>query len=420
MKPVPTREFRHLTRVGEARRIFLSAVRTVKTVDSIKLQDALGRVLARRIVSRRYLPASDIAVVDGYAVHYADLRHASHRNPAILPLVGESRLGEMARIKVRKGQTAAVATGSTVPKGCDAVVMIEHARTLGGSRVEFRESVSPRQGITGKGEDVRPGRLVLDRGSRLRPEDIGVLKALGLTTVPAVRKVRVGVLSTGNELVDSLRESDPAKVVDVNRPIIASMLRELGAVPVDLGIVKDDANAIKSALKAGLATTDMILVTAGSSVGKRDLVPSCLNDLGRPGMVVHGVAMRPAMPTGVALVRGKPIVSLPGFPVSAMVAFRVFVRPVLAKLDGGPEIRDRTVNAILKERVAGTRGIRTFVRVRVKRVGNEYQAVPLKAQRSSILTSMVDANGIVVVPESDPLIEAGTEVSVSLTGDLVT
>jgi molybdenum cofactor synthesis domain-containing protein len=247
-----------------------------------------------------------------------------------------------------------------------------------------------------------------------------VLKALGLRTVRVVRRVRVGVLSTGNELVDAVRKYDSAKVVDLNRPVIKAMLRELGAVAVDMGIVEDDEWAIKAALRAELARTDMILVTAGSSVGKKDLVAGCINSLGRPGMVVHGIAMRPAMPTGLAVVRGKPIVSLPGFPVSAMVAFRVFVRPLLAKLVGVSETPEFTIKAVLSERVSGARGVRTFVRVKVKRTGDGYQAVPLKAQRSSILTSMMDANGIVTLPESATLIEPGTEVSVTLTGNLAT
>ena len=200
--------------------------------------------------------------------------------------------------------------------------------------------------------------------------------------------------------------------------ILTAMLRELGAIPVDLGIVDDDEGAIKAALRAGLGAADLVLVTAGSSVGKRDLVPACINSLGRPGMIVHGVAMRPAMPTGVAVVKGKPVVSLPGFPVSAMFAFRVFVRPLLAKLVGAPELPEPTVQAVLKERVTGMPGSRTFVRVRVKKVGDGYVAVPLKAQRSSILTSMVDANGVVTLSESAPSIEAGKEVSVTLTGNL--
>jgi molybdopterin molybdotransferase len=415
-----SREFRHLARVQDAKRLFFDAIgtATINEVESVKLQDALGRVLARQVIARRYLPANDIAVVDGYAVRSIDLRRASPANPSILRLVGESRLGELSRVRVGAGETVAVATGSIIPKGANAVVMTERSRILRGNRVEFREAINPRQGMTRKGEDLKPGRLVLEGGSRLRPEDLGALRSLGLATVHVVRRVRAGVLSTGNELVNVARKRDSAKIVDLNRPIIASMLREQGAVPVDMGIVEDDKRAIKARLRSGLAVTDVVLVTAGSSVGKRDLVPECINSLGKPGMVVHGVAMRPAMPTGLAVVRRKPIVSLPGFPVSAMLAFRVFVRPLLARLVGAPEIAEARIRAVLKEKIAGTQGIRTFVRVRVEKTEGGYLAVPLRGQRSSMLTSMVDANGIVTLPESGRSFGAGTEVSVALTGDL--
>lgn len=412
-------EFRHLASIEDARRIYFDAAgRKVKGVDFIRVQDAVGRVLARQVISRKYLPASNLAVVDGYAVRSVDLREASSENPKVLQLVGESRLGEVCHLRILNGQAVAVATGSTVPKGGDAVVMIEHARRLRGDKIEFRSPASSWQGITRRGEDIAPGKVVIDKGSRLRPEDVGALKTLGLKTVPVVRRVRVGVLSTGNELVNSPRKDDHTKIVDLNRPILSAMLQELGAEPVDMGIVKDDKSAIKGALKMGLAKTDLLLVTAGSSVGKRDLVPGCINSLGRPGMLIHGVAMRPAMPTGLAVVGGKPVISLPGFPVSAMLAFRTFVRPLLAKLVGAPEPLEPTIKAVLKEKVTGTPNHRTLVRVRVSRVKDEYLATPLRAQRSSLLTSMVDANGIVNVPESVPVIEAGTEVSVTLTGDL--
>jgi molybdenum cofactor synthesis domain-containing protein len=416
---MPSQQFRHVKKIEDARRRFFDAIQVeVKGVDSIRLQDAVGRILARPVISRRYLPASDLAVVDGYAVRSADLRKASSETPGHLQLVGESNLGEACHLKIRKGQTVALATGSTIPRGGDAVVMVENVRRLHGNKIEFQYAVSPCQGIMKRGEDIAPGRLVLDRGSRLRPEDVGALKTLGLKRVQVVRRVQVGVLSTGNELVDSPRKNDRTKIVDLNRPILSAMLRELEAEPVDLGIVKDDERGIRAALRTGLAKTDLVLVTAGSSVGKRDLVPDCINNLGKPGMLIHGVAMRPAMPTGLAVVRGKPVVSLPGFPVSAMLAFRTFVRPLLAKLVGASEPLDPTVTAILKEKITGTPGHRTFVRVRVSRVKDAYVATPLKAQQSSMLTSMVDANGIVNVSESAPIIEAGTEVSVTLTGDL--
>jgi len=419
MKHMSTQEFRRMKSIENARNLFFRGIkRKVKEVDSIRVQDAVGRVLAERVFSGRYLPPSNLAVVDGYAVRSGDLRTTSSRNPVVLQLVGESLLGEVCHLKIMKGQTVAVATGSTVPDGGDAVIMVEHVKKLRGSRIEFRSAVSRWEGITKRGEDTAPGRLVLEGGSRLRPEDIGAFRALSLNTVRVVRRVRVGILSTGNELVNSPKKGDPAKVVDLNRPILSAMVRELGAVPVDLGIAKDDRRAIKSALKIGLRKADVVLVTAGSSVGKKDLVPDCINGLGKPGMLVHGVAMRPAMPTGLAVVRGKPVVSLPGFPVSAMIAFRTFVRPLLAKLVGVPEPLEPTVRAILTERVIGVPGHRTFVRVRVNRVKNGYEARPLRAQRSSQLTSMVYANGIVNVSGSSPIVKAGTEVSVTVTGDL--
>jgi molybdopterin molybdotransferase len=418
MKRKHIRGFRKLTSVEDARRRFFGAVVGVREVESVRITSALDRVLARRIVARGYLPGNDISVVDGYAVRSVDLHRASSKNPKVLRLVGESRLGELSRAWVRRDETVRVATGSIVPGGSDAVVMVEDTLSLRGNRVAFHEAVRPQIGITAKGEDLRPGELVVDRGTRLRPEDIGLLKALGLTTVPVVRRVRVGVLSTGDELVNTLRKNSSAKIIDLNRPIMTAMLKELGATPVDLGIVKDDEVAIKAALKRGLAATDLVLVTAGSSVGRRDLVPACINSLGKPGIIVHGVAMRPAMPTGVAVVRGKPVVSLPGFPVSALLAFRVFVRPLLAKLVGAPELPEPTIKAVLKKRVRSIENSRTFVRVRVHRVGNQFVAVPLEAQRSSLLTSMVHANGIVTLPESVQSIEAGTEVSVTLTGSV--
>jgi molybdenum cofactor synthesis domain-containing protein len=228
----------------------------------------------------------------------------------------------------------------------------------------------------------------------------------------------VGILSTGNELVDAPKRGNSGKIVDLNRPILSAMVRELGADPIDLGIANDDTRIIEGRLKAGLGKTDVVLVTAGSSVGKRDLVPDCINRLGNPGMFIHGVAMRPALPTGLAVVKGKPVISLPGFPVSAMIAFRTFVRPLLAILGGAPEPVEPTIRAVLKEAITGFPAHRTFVRVRVRKVKTGYEAAPLKAQRSSQLSSMVGANGIVTVSEEAQPIKAGTVVTVTLTGDI--
>ncbi len=412
-----TEGFQQLTKIEDANRVFFEAVGDTKVrVESIRIQDTVGRILAREVTARSYLPAANLSSLDGYAVRSSDLRNASQTSRVVLRLVGESILGEPCHLTIGSGQAVLVATGSRMPHGADAVVMVEHISILPENMIEVHSPVPLGEGVTQKGTDFTPGRRVLPKGRQLRPEDIGALKALGLSKVLVVRRIRVGVLSTGNELVNSRRKDKGAKILDINRPIISAMVKELGAEPIDLGIARDDAREISQALKKGLRSSDVILVTAGSSVGKKDLVPSCINRLGKPGMLVHGIAMRPAMPTGLAVVNRKPIVSLPGFPVSAIVAFRTFVTPLLTKLSGSTTPMEHSIRAILKERISGAPNLRTFVRVRVEKGPSGFLAWPLKVQRSSLLTTMVDANGIVTISESVGAIEAGQEVDVSLTG----
>jgi molybdopterin molybdotransferase len=411
--------FQDLTKVDDALRTFLDVLGEPSVrADVIPVQDALERFLASDVIARRYLPPIDVSIMDGYAVLSEDVQNASEQSPVILTVTGESKLGSVCRLKVRTGQAVAVATGSMVPAGADSIAIIEQTKSLASNKVAVQTPTSKGQNILKKGEDIASGQIVLPKGRRLRPEDVGVLRALGIVKVQVARKQRVAIISTGNELASSPSKNDPAKVVDTNRPILSAMIRSIGAQPVDLGIVKDNEQGITAALKTGIRTADVVLVSAGSSVGKRDLVPRCIDGLGKPGMLVHGIAMRPAMPTGLAIVKGKPVVSLPGFPISAMIAFRVFVRPLVAKLSGVPEMFDPTVKAVLKERISGGRGLRTFVRVVVRREQGRLVAEPLRTQRSSVLTSMINANGIVTIPETNMVYEAGEEMEVSLIGEI--
>jgi molybdopterin molybdotransferase len=411
--------FQTLTKVDDALRIFLGAIGEPRIkVDESPIEKALGRFLAADVIARRCLPAVDVSIMDGYAVRSEDVENASEQSPAILRVVGESKLGSVCRLRVQSGEAVAVATGSMVPSGADSIAIVEQTERLAGDKVAVQTPASKGQNISKKGEDIGLGQVVLPKGRRLRPEDIGVLRALGVPKVHLVRRPCVAIASTGNELGNSVSEKAHVEVVDTNRPILSAMIQTIGAQPVDLGIVKDDVTRITAALKKGLRTADAVLVTAGSSVGPRDLVPKCIDRLGEPGMLVHGIAMRPGMPTGLAVVQGKPIVSLPGFPVSALVAFRVFVRPLVAKLSGSPGMSDPTVKATLIGKVSGGGGLRAFVRVRVLRDQAGLVAEPLRNQRSSALTSMVNANGIVTIPETQSGYEAGEVVEVSLTGEI--
>jgi len=245
-----------------------------------------------------------------------------------------------------------------------------------------------------------------------------MLKALGFTKIGVAKRPRVGIISTGNELTDSALERDPAKVIEVSRTILSGMATELGALPIDLGIARDEETEILRVLRKGLRNCDIVLITAGSSVGKRDLVPECINRLGKPGMLVHGVGMRPSLPTGLAVVNKKPILSLPGFPVSTIVAFRVFGPPLIARFMGAETQAEPVLRAVLKEQVTAADGFRTFVRVKVTRTPEGLVAEPLKIQRSAVLMSMVAANGIVTIPEEVNVLEAGQTVDVTVIGEI--
>lgn len=413
-----TEGFQELTKVDDALRILFDSLpeRLIK-VESVTLQRGLGRFLARDVVAGLYLPPFDRAVMDGYALRAEDVRNASQEKPARLDVVGESRLGEECGIAVGPGTAVAVATGSMIPSGADTVVVVERTSTLPGNQVAVHAPAGPGQSIASKGEDVTPGTVVLRKGVKIRPQDIGILKALGLARVQVVKRPRIAILSTGNELVDSTKEH-AAKSVDINRPILSAMVQDSGADTIDLGIMRDREGEITAALRKGAKSSEAVIVTAGSSVGKGDLVPKCIDRLGKPGMLVHGVAMRPAMPTGLAVVNGKPVLSFPGFPVSAIFAFRVFARPLIARMMGVREQVEPTVKAVLSDRISGAPGYRTFVRVAVKKTENGFVAEPLKLQRASVLMSMVGANGIVTILEDVIAFEAGQTIDVALLGQV--
>jgi molybdopterin molybdotransferase len=408
------RGFKEATRIEEARRIFYEALQTVSLPsETISVQGSLNRILAEDVGADASVPAFEKSAMDGYAVVAEDTFGSSQTNPSLLKLVGESKIGELPTKTLRKGETIAIATGAPVPQGANAVVMVENTKRLDTGDVEMYAAVAPGENISHIGEDVKQGTVVLERGRKLKPPDLGLLVALGRGTVSVVRKPKVAILSTGNEV----SESGPVtsgRIVDVNRPVLMAMVEECGGVPLDLGIAKDDAEEISKKLKRGLASADLVLVTAGTSVGKGDLVPDVINALGKPGMLVHGIAMRPSLPTGLAVVNGKPIVSLPGLPVSAMIAFSTFVQPLILRMLGTEQDPQPKIRARATKRIVGVPGFRTFIRVLVREKEGKLFVEPLRAPGSGILTTLTRANGMVVVPENVEGYDEGAEVEVQL------
>jgi len=412
---VKMRGFKSTVRIDEAIQRFFTALPFEKpAVESVPTQEALGRILGENVISQVDVPPFDKSAVDGYAVHAEDTFGASRTNPTLLTLIGEVDAGSKLDLEVKRGEAAKIATGAPVPKGADAVVMLEYTKTIDPRRIEIWTPATPSENVTRKGEDVHTGEIVLKKGIRIRPQDVGILVMLGKRVVNVAKKPRISIFSTGDELVESTKEIEEGKTIDVNRPILLSMIREAGAIGLDKGIVKDRFEDIRRKMEEGIAEADTAVVTGGTSVGATDLVPEVVNSIGKPGMLVHGISMRPGMPTGLAVINRKPVISLPGNPVAAMIAFEVFVKPLISRLMEAQEELPPKIKGRLTRRIASVQGFRTFNRVLVRRLGDQLSVEPIRLTGSGILTSMTKANGILVIPEDVEGYEAGEEVEVSL------
>jgi len=412
---VKMRGFKSTARIAEATATFFSALSFEKpVVESVPTLKALGRVLGEDVISQVDVPPFYRSAVDGYAVHAEDTFGASRTNPSILTLIDEIEAGDKVVLEVKRGEAAKIATGAAMPKVADAVVMLEYTKAIDPHRIQIWTAVTPSENVTRKGEDVHAGEIVLEKGVRIRPQDVGVLAMLGKTVVNVVKKPRVSIFSTGDELVEREEEVNAGKTIDVNRPILLSMIREAGAIGLDKGIVKDQFEDMRRKMEESLDEADAVVVTGGTSVGAKDLIPEVVDSIGKPGMLVHGVSMRPGMPTGLGVVNRKPVISLPGNPVAAMIAFEVFVKPLISRLMEAHEELTPKIKGRLIRRIASVQGFRTFNRVLVRRLGDQISVEPIRLTGSGILTSMTKANGILVIPEDVEGYEAGEEVEVSL------
>ena len=372
----------------------------------VPLHSALNRVLAEDIIARENLPRFDRSAVDGYAVRAEDTFEASQFKPKTLRITEEDGVGSK--------QAKQVWTGNPIPKGANAVVMLENTKPINGE-VEVWVSITPGENISKKSEDVRKGEVAAKAGTRLKPQHLGLIAALGIAEVKVVERPKIAILATGNELVEIGGKPGEDQIFEVNRLILSALCRELDAEPVDLGIVKDDEDEILGKLKIGFEMADVVMTSGGTSVGVSDIVPEVVNTIGKPGVIVHGVAMRPAMPSALAIVDGKPMIILSGNPVAAMIGFEVFARPLICRMLGlEKEERRLTVKAKITRRVSTVLGRKTFVRVRVLQRFGEFFAEPISARGSGIISTMTKANGYVVVPENREGLEEGEAVSVYL------
>lgn len=391
--------FKDRTRVAAARETLLEAVTPHDRTERIPLARADGRTVAETLTAPNPVPGYDRAAMDGWAVRAEDTFGASDRSPKIL------RAGEGS---VVPGEAVRVHTGSELPDGADAVVMVEQTESVG-EEVELFDGVAEGENVGPVGEDVAEGATLYEDGHRLRPSDLGLLKSVGISEVEVYDHPTVGVVPTGEELVQT--DPAPGEVIETNGLTVATMVSRWGGVPTYRDVVTDDPEAIRAAIQRDL-TKDVVVLTGGSSVGARDYTPEVVDELGE--VLVHGVALKPGHPVALGVVEDTPVLMLPGYPVACIINAVQFLRPVLKRMGHLPDEPHPTTEATLTRKITSEPGTRTFVRVRVE-AGEEGEgptATPTRASGSGVLSSVALADGWVVVPEGREGIAEGETVAV--------
>ncbi|MFQ6090686.1 MAG: gephyrin-like molybdotransferase Glp [Candidatus Bipolaricaulia bacterium] len=407
-------EFLEVKGLEEAKRIALSRALPVSDVEQIPTPQGLGRVLAEEVLSPVALPGFARATMDGYAVRASDTFGASLEEPAKLRLAGEVEMGEEPIAELRPGEALAIHTGGALPRGADSVVMLEETETSAQGILVY-SPVAPGANVIAEDEDLAKGERLLAPGRRLRAQEIGALLGVGIIEIHVFRRVSVGVIATGDELVPPNERPRPGQVRDINSYALSCQIRELGALAVNYGILPDEGDVLLEATGRGLGECDLVCLSGGSSVGTRDLTLKVMEELGE--ILVHGISIAPGKPTILAVASsGKLLIGLPGNPASSMIVFHRFVAPIIQKLGGIREpakFNGPAVRAKLAKKIPSISGREEFIRVRLIEKEDGLYAEPILAQ-SGIISSLVRADGLVTIPALREGLGEGEEVLVEL------
>ncbi len=407
--------FRKLVSVDGAKRVLAKNLK-LKPVGTefIPLSEAYNRVVARDVASPLDIPPFNRSTVDGYAVGASDTFGADEDHPVLLKPVGKVNVGEKPRARIVQGTAAEIVTGAPIPDGADAVVMVEHTSRKDNS-VFVHQPVALGENVMKAGSDIRKGEVVLKRGVVLSPFKIGVLAAVGSASVEVYKRPRVAIFSTGAEVVEPGKRLAEGKIFDINAHALSASVAQCGAEPLNMGIVQDEFGQMQAALKKALGRADAVITSGGVSVGPTDIIPEVLDKLGKPGVIVYGIAIRPGKPTTVAIIDGKPVFSLPGHPASALLIFHLFVKPILFEMGGGKDEPPMKVKALTSERLFPARGRRTYITVTLKRDSSgRIVASPVPTGLSGAITTLAKADGFTVLHESQQFVDKGQRVDVEL------
>ena len=408
--------FKKLINLDEARRRIEEYLhpQPLGTVD-VPLIDATGRVLAKNVTSPINVPPFNRSTVDGYAVIAEDTFRADEDSPKRLKVIGTANIGEITELPIRRGDAVEITTGAPLPPEANAVVMLEDT-SQNDNGISIYKPASEGENVMASGSDIRTGETVLKQGAVLSPRELGVIAALGYDEVEVFRKPRVAVLSTGAEIVEPGKALPPGKIFDINSYTVAAAVKEGYGEVISFGIIPDDdVDLLETKLKEALDVADVIITSGGVSVGPKDYVPKIIDRLGKPGLVIHGVAIKPGKPVAVAVADGKPIFSLPGNPTSSLLVFALLVQPVLFKMSGRGERLSNTLKATTTDRLFSARGRRTFITVTVSQDSERrWIATQASTGQSGAITTLSNADGYVELAEDQQFVDVGEEVTVYL------
>jgi molybdopterin molybdotransferase len=386
----------------------------IDRAEAVPTAQALGRVLAEDTAAPVDLPHFARSAMDGYAVRAEDTHGATEGLPAYLKVVGEIVMGQPATVKLSPGEAALIHTGGMLAVGSDAVVMVENTRSVDASMIEVVRPAAKGENVIQIGEDMAKSDAVLPRGSLLRPQDIGSLLSLGITKLSVFQKVKVAMIPTGDELVPPETEPGPGQIRNTNAFALAALAAKAGAIPIVMDIVRDNYEALQATAREAIAAADIVVFSAGSSVSTRDMTARVIDSLGKPGVLVHGVSLRPGKPTILAAVGRKPVFGLPGNPASALITFGIFVTPAIYRLSGSSQPPQRfAVKAKLTRNIPSATGREDYVPVKTEEKNGELYADPVFG-KSNLLFAMIRADGLAKVPLDKAGMMAGDLVEITL------
>ncbi|BAW31731.1 MAG TPA: molybdopterin-binding protein [Methanothermobacter sp.] len=401
------REFLNLIDISTAHKIINNLFKEIyqpPKIEEVELEDAYGRILAQDVKSPIDLPPFNRASRDGYAVRAEDTFKASEDNPKILECIETIEAGSIPRKKIRRGYCSRISTGAPVPEGADAIIMVEYTEEEG-DKILIYKSAYPNQHIALKGSDISKNDTISKKGALLSPEKIGALSAAGITKVPVITKLKIGILSTGNELIEPSDDWNPGKIFDSNSHSIAAAVKNCGCKPKILGIVKDDHRELQKAIQSSIRECDILITSGGTSAGAGDILRDIIDNIGE--VIIHGISIKPGKPTLIGKIDEKLVFGLPGFPVSALIIFNVFLRPYLMELSG-KSLRYKYVRELpLAQRLHSSKGRVHYALVKIK----DGKAHPI-LKDSGAITSLADADGYIKIPKNVEILEEGSIVKI--------